>query len=229
MRVHYLQHVPFEGPGSIESYLKDKGHQISSTHLYLNQPLPRISEIDWLIIMGGPMGIYDDDKYLWLAMEKAFIKKAIEANKIVLGVCLGAQMIANALGSTVYKNKFKEIGWFDVYRNPAADSTILTEVLPASLKVLHWHNDTFDLPAGADLLASSTVCKNQAFIYSDKVLALQFHLETTANSLKTLIANCQDDLDESSYVQTEKAMFAQQNFSANNRIMYKILDKLGQL
>lgn len=110
MRVHHLQHVPFEGLSSIESILKEKGHQLSATHLYDDQSLPSINDIDWLIVMGGPMGIYDEESYPWLSAEKRFIKEAINSGKIVLGICLGAQLIADALGARIYKNEHREIG-----------------------------------------------------------------------------------------------------------------------
>ena len=118
MKIHYLQHVPFEGLGSIESALKEGGHSISVTRLFSDDPLPDISAFDWLIVMGGPMGIKDEDEYSWLRTEKEFIKKTIQTGKVVLGICLGAQLIAEVLGARVYKNKYREIGWFDINFNP---------------------------------------------------------------------------------------------------------------
>ena len=112
MRVHYLQHVPFEGIGSMEPFLIDGGHRVSSTRLYLRATLPPIDAFDWLIVMGGPMGVGDEGRYKWLAREKAFIKAVVESGKIVLGICLGAQLIAEALGAAVTKNRCREIGWF---------------------------------------------------------------------------------------------------------------------
>ena len=125
MRARYLQHVPFEGLGSIESWLKMSGYEISCTPFFESAELPDIDEFDLLIVMGGPMGVHDKNKHPWLVKEKAFIKDAIESKKIVLGVCLGAQLIAHAMGAKVLKNRHREIGWFPIYPNPKSDETIL--------------------------------------------------------------------------------------------------------
>ena len=104
MKIHYFQHVPFEGLGNIEDWIKSKGHTLSSTHFFKNDTLPQLSEIDWLIVMGGPMNVYEENLYPWLAAEKKFIAKAINEGLRVLGICLGAQLIAAALGAKVYPN-----------------------------------------------------------------------------------------------------------------------------
>ena len=155
MNIHYLQHVPFEGLGSMEAALIAGGHQLSSTHLYKNQRLPSLKNIDWLIVMGGPMGIHDEAEYPWLLPEKKFIQQAIESGKTVLGVCLGAQLIAAALGAKIYKNSHKEIGWFKINRNPQAETTILATAIPPQAEVFHWHGDTFDLPDDSLTIAES--------------------------------------------------------------------------
>ncbi|MCG8378009.1 MAG: type 1 glutamine amidotransferase, partial [Proteobacteria bacterium] len=113
MNIHFLQHVPFEGLGSIENYINEKSHHLSCSRLYLDQELPSVNDLDWLFVMGGPMGIYDEDQYPWLDREKKFIKQCIDSGKIVLGFCLGAQLIADVLGAKVYKNQYREIGWFN--------------------------------------------------------------------------------------------------------------------
>lgn len=116
MRIHYLQHVPFEGLGTMESYFLQRGHRLSSTHFYLEKPPPSVAEFDWLVVMGGPMGVYDEIKFPWLTEEKSFIGKSIKSGKIVLGICLGAQLIADVLGAGVFKNQYREIGWFPIER-----------------------------------------------------------------------------------------------------------------
>lgn len=227
MKVHYLQHVPFEGLGSIESVLREKGHQLSFTHLYTDQPLPLVEDIDWLIVMGGPMGIDEEEIYPWLRAEKKFINDAIHAGKIVLGICLGAQLIAEVLGARVYKNKHREIGWFNISRLPQVSNTILSRAIPEQAEVFHWHGDTFDIPQGAIDLAASEACKNQGFILDDRVVALQFHLETTMQSATSLIENCRDELDDSRYVQSENELLASsQRFPNINQIMLSVLEAL---
>ncbi|MCW9023946.1 MAG: type 1 glutamine amidotransferase [Gammaproteobacteria bacterium] len=227
MKVHYIQHVPFEGLSSIEYYMTRHGHDMSSTHLYRNEKLPSVNEIDWLIIMGGPMGIYDEDKYNWLKVEKEYIKSAIDIGKTVIGICLGAQLIADALGARVYKNKYREIGWFNISLTSEADDTILSGALPVNTEVFHWHGDTFDIPEGAISLARSDACKNQAFIFDNRIVAFQFHLETTFGSATALIENCGDELDDSEYVQTAHEMLAnQQKFTDINHAMFSVLNAL---
>jgi GMP synthase-like glutamine amidotransferase len=227
MNIHYLQHVPFEGLGSIESQLKAGHHQLSSTHLYKNPLLPAIEEIDWLIVMGGPMGVHDETEYPWLKPEKNFIRQAIDANKKILGICLGAQLIADVLGTKVYQNRYREIGWFNIDRSAEGNSTILSTALPEQTEVFHWHGDTFDIPAGAKLLASSEACKNQGFILDNRVVGLQFHLETTSASARALIKNAADELDDSRYVQTEKEILTSPGrFLRINQIMSAVLNAL---
>jgi GMP synthase-like glutamine amidotransferase len=227
VNVHHLQHVPFENLGSIEPALKKKGHQLAATHLYKNEPLPAVDDIDWLIVMGGPMGIYDENAFPWLKPEKTFIYNAIDSGKIVLGTCLGAQLIADALSAKVYKNRHREIGWFPINRSPEAGNTILSTAMPGRLEVFHWHGDTFDIPKGATILAESEACKNQGFIMDDRIVALQFHLETTLQSARLLIDNCRDELDGSRYVQSESEILANhQRFTTINQAMLSVLEAL---
>lgn len=227
MNVHYLQHVPFEGLGSIETWFKNQGHTITVTHLYKNEELPSIEDIDWLIVMGGPMGVEDQAIYPWLTKEKAFIKQAIDQNKIVLGICLGAQLIADVLGAYIIKNSFREIGWFPIQFSEEAKATELGTALPNEFDAFHWHGDTFSIPDHAIPLASSKACLNQGFILNDKVIALQFHLETTATSVLDLTIHCKNELDNSQYVQTADEMLERpERFENINKIMNLILEYL---
>ncbi len=229
MNIHYLQHVPFEGLGSIEAWLKTGNHRLTDTRLYQNDPLPEMADFDWLIVMGGPMGVDDEDQYPWLKQEKQFIQQAIESGKIVLGICLGAQLIAAALGAKVYKDKNPEIGWFNIDRHIEAEKTILSSVILPQLEVFHWHGDTFDIPVGAQSLAFSVACQNQGFIFDNRVVGLQFHLETTPEIARELVNNCRNELDESRYVQSEGEILADpEKFFRINQIMADILNSLEQ-
>ncbi|MCF6323812.1 MAG: type 1 glutamine amidotransferase [Gammaproteobacteria bacterium] len=227
MKVHYLQHVPFEGLSSIEPVLIAKGHQLSSTHLY-NIPLfPSVDEFDWLIVMGGPMGIHDHETFPWLVDEKHFIKTAIDSGKVVLGICLGAQLIADVLGAKIYRNEYREIGWFNINRQSGVDDTILTDAFPDRVEVFHWHGDTFDIPEGAVSLAESEACQRQGFILDNRVAGFQFHLETTLESATALIEHCGDELDGSRYVQSKSEMLAEpERFMAINGVMLLVLNAL---
>lgn len=189
MKIHYLQHVPFEGLGFIEKWARTQNATTGVSRLFRNDPLPGTEDFDWLVVMGGPMGIYDHDEFPWLVAEKKLIQQAIGAGKTVLGICLGAQLIADVLGAKVYPGPQKEIGWFPIKRAAGAP-----DLIPDTLTVFHWHGDTFDLPEGAVPLASSAACKNQGFIYNGRVVALQFHMETTVESMEALIENCGHEL-----------------------------------
>lgn len=226
MKVHCLQHVPFEGPGSIESWVRGGRHSFGATHLYRGDSLPHIDALDLLVVMGGPMNIYEEADYPWLADEKRFIERAIAAGRRVLGVCLGAQLVADVLGARVYAGADKEIGWFPIEKTESAPG--LFSAFPQRIEAFHWHGDTFDIPAGAVRAARSAGCANQAFVYGEHVVGLQFHLETTPEGVRQLIAHGAGDLAEGRYTQTPQAMLADAGrFDAINRLMRGLLDRLA--
>lgn len=228
-RIHVLQHVPFEGPAAIEKWVFEKGHVLSVTKLYQGEPPPSLKDFDWLIVMGGPMGVDEIERYPWLVPERRLILEAVKSGKYVLGICLGAQLIAAALGAIVKKSEQREIGWFKVRRAQHLTNTILSEVWPESIKVFHWHGETFDIPQGAILLASSDACINQGFILDNRVVGLQFHLEMTADSVTSLIDNCHNELDGSKYVQSAAELMAAEHlFFENNQLLYRLLERLGK-
>ena len=217
MRAHYLQHVPFEGLGSIESWLQRAGYQVTATRFYDSDELPPPAEVDLVVAMGGPMSVNDDEQYPWLAAEKRFIRAAIELQRPVLGVCLGAQLIASACGAAVYPNTVKEIGWLPIQGVAAeagGDGEGDTGAEPATfrfppfLEVFHWHGDTFDLPDGAVRLARSNGALNQAFQLGGSVMGMQFHLDTTPDGARALVEHCRAELVPSMYVQSEKRLLA---------------------
>jgi GMP synthase-like glutamine amidotransferase len=229
LRIHYFQHVSFEGLGSIEDWIELNGHSLTSTKFFESTDLPSVEDIDWLIVMGGPMSIYDEEKYPWLRIEKQFIKKAVESGKTVLGICLGSQLISDALGAKVYQNKEKEIGWFNIELTSAAMDGKLLFDMGNIMKVFHWHGDTFDLPSDAIHLARSEGCRNQAFVYYDKVVALQFHLETGWELLLQMIKNGKNELNSGKYIQTEEEILNNKQLIVSNRkVLFKILNRLAQ-
>lgn len=228
LNIHYFQQVAFEGLGSIEEWALQSGHSLTSTRFYENAMLPEIADIDWLIIMGGPMSVHEEEKYPWLTIEKQFIRKAIDEGKIVLGICLGSQLIAEVLGARVYPNDEKEIGWFDVDLTDNAIQKELFHEMERRMKVFQWHGDTFGLPEYTVHLASSTACRNQAFLFNEKVLALQFHLEITPSLLQYMIENGREELTGGKYMQTETEIM-NSNFlpESNRRTLFSILDWLA--
>jgi GMP synthase-like glutamine amidotransferase len=222
MRAHYLQHVPFEGLGSIEAWLRTRGATLTGTRLFLGEPLPNAGHIDLLVAMGGPMSVNDEIELPWLRSEKQFIRDEIARGTAVLGICLGAQLIASALGASVYRNKAKEIGWFPIQAVPTPAGAFK---FPAHCNVFHWHGETFDLPAGALRLARSPACDNQAFQLNRNVIALQFHLETTPASANALIEHCQDDLIPGPFVQSAAELRAApvSHYTVINSLMNNVL------
>ena len=146
------------------------------------------------------MGVYDDINYYWLKYEKDFVQQAIKLNKKVIGICLGAQLIAYCLGVKIYKNDYKEIGWFPVKKTLENNSDGIFTLFPDEINVFHWHGDTFDLPNNAKKIYYSEACRNQGFIYKENVIAMQFHLETTIESAKTLINNCREELSKDKFI-----------------------------
>ena len=201
MKIHSLMHVAFEDAASIETWAQQHGHSLTYTHLYDGQKLPEIDPFDMLAIMGGPMNIYEHQSHPWLIEEKAFIKQAIDAGKKVIGVCLGAQLIADVLGAKVTANPNKEIGWFPIQLTPKGKDHSLFSDLPEKLDVFHWHGDTFSIPPGAMPLAGSAACNNQAFQYKDHVLGLQFHMEYTTESIDKMLTHCADEIVRAPYIQ----------------------------
>jgi GMP synthase (glutamine-hydrolysing) len=228
-RIHYFQHVPFEGLGSIGEWISMNGHSLTVTKLFENADFPEISDIDWLIVMGGPMNVYDEEQFPWLKDEKRFIRQAIDAGKTVLGICLGSQLVSSALGAKVYKNRENEIGWFDIELTSLAQSGSLFFDMGNRIKVFHWHGDTFDLPENAIHLASSDCTKNQAYVYKNKVLALQFHLEPTLDSLMEMIEGGRDEFTTGKYVQTEKEVLRNKRLiEPGRKILFTLLTRLAE-
>ncbi len=225
MRIHYVQHVPFEDLANIENWAKQKAHSVTATRLYLNETFPPTGSFDWLFVMGGPMNIYEDDKYPWLISEKRFIEETVKLGRFVLGICLGAQLIADVLGGKVSPNDHKEIGWFPV--NNASEGSGIFNVLPDEFMAYHWHGDTFEIPPGATRLAGSQACRNQAFEYNGNVLGLQFHLESSAASVTRLITNCRNDMMDGKFVQSENEIVSRSDYLLDmKRHMTLLLDEV---
>lgn len=194
MHIHYLQHESFEGLANIRQWVDKRRYHLSATRLFLGEILPDPENLDVIIILGGPMNIYEEEKYPWLRMEKAFIKACVERQKAILGICLGAQLLADVLGGSVTKNEKPEIGWFPIYLTPEGQKNPMLRYLPQKFTTFHWHGDTFQLPPGASHLAWSTGCSNQAFAYGDRILGLQFHLEASEEMVMQLIRHCPGDI-----------------------------------
>lgn len=206
-------------------WIARRGHTFTFTNLWKKESLPALETFDCLIIMGGPMNIYEEQEYPWLKEEKEFIYKTILSGKKVLGVCLGAQLIADVLGAKVFKNPQKEIGWLPVTWTPECKKQKHFPPFAGDMTVFQWHGDTFPLPKDAVLLAGSEACKNQAFLYEEHVLGLQFHLESTPESVRLLVENCREELVNGLFIQPEKEILSSQfHYTAIHEAMEKIME-----
>lgn len=180
LRVHVLEHAESTPPGTVLDWLKSKGHAATIVRLWNGDSLPAIEETDWLILLGGPMNVDQVDEYPWLAEEKLLLKAAVEKKIACLGLCLGGQLLAQALGGEVKKNTEWEAGWHTVHfgATAAPDSRLM---------VFEWHEDTFTLPPGAVRVATNRTSENQGFAFGDRVVGLQFHPEATEDWIRSKI------------------------------------------
>lgn len=238
MRVHCFQHVPFEGPGSMAGWLETRSARITSTGFFEDPRLPEMEEIDWLIILGGPMSVNDEKSFPWLRAEKRFIAEAVTRKKVVLGICLGAQLIASALGARVYHMPQPEIGWFPIERKGRGALTLPGRLFAARAEgnaqaradVFHWHGETFDMPPGALGFARSDACENQAFVIGDRVVGFQFHLETTPTAARVMIDACRSELVPGRFIQSEEQILsAPVRFNRINALMAGVLESLSEV
>ncbi len=226
MRLHSLEHEPFESLANIEVWARKKGYGISRTLLFNNEELPQTCDFDWLVIMGGSMNIYEEEKYPWLVDEKNFIAEAIADKKTVLGVCLGSQLVADVLGGRVTRNKYKEIGWFPVTLTREAGNSSVFSALPRKFMAFHWHGDTFEIPPGATKIAESEGCAAQAFELG-RVVGLQFHLEYPNESIHLIFQNCGNEITEGKYIQKPDEIVSQNsNVVETQRLLNVMLDNI---
>jgi len=227
MRVHFLQHAEHEGLGCIERWLRARGHRVSGTRLHRGEDLPDARDFDWLIVMGGPMNIYEHDRYPWLIAEKFLIRDACVMKKKVLGICLGSQLLADVLGGSVSQSEDQEIGWFDVFLSDDAIRSEYFKEFPETFQAFHWHGDTFRYPPGATPLMSSQACPNQAFSWGEgRVLGLQFHLEVELADARRWLEV--DAPEPARFVQSAEEMLRDpKRFVENTRLMHLLLERMA--
>lgn len=225
MRVHVFQHVPFEPEAHIGAWAISRGHSITRTAFFNSDPIPSVESYDFLVVMGGPMNVYEDSLYPWLAAEKAAIGRAVESGRLVLGVCLGAQLLSVVLGGQVTSNPEKEVGIFPVNIKEDALKLPCFKNFPAEMDVLHWHGDTFSLPEGAVSIASSRACANQGFLYKNRAAAFQFHIEATPESVEAILASTGGRKGQGAWVQGPDVLRSRlAELSVMNRLLESFLD-----
>lgn len=227
MRVTILRHAAYEDAGFAEIHLL-KQHRAQIRRVMMHEPdyrLPALHELDLLLICGGPMGATDEAIYPWIAEEKEFIRAVVEAGKAVLGICLGGQMIASALGAQISTNPQPEIGWYRLTAHSREDCFQFPE-----MTVMQWHYQTFALPEGAQLLASTASCPNQAYQIGERVIGLQCHPEMTAEGIRYLITHFPEELKPLPGIQSGADIDAgiTQHAVPANAVMAQLVDYLVQ-
>ena len=195
MKVYVLQHIHCETLGTIADALNSRGITAHYLRSFAGEAVPRdMADAAGLIIMGGPMGVYEQDLYPYLRDELRLIEIALRQDKPVLGVCLGSQLLATALGAKVKKNTAKEIGWFPISLTDRARQDRLWKEIEPSFAAFHWHGDIFDLPRGAASLASSALTPCQSYRYGTNAYGLLFHMEVTREQIALMVDTFQDEL-----------------------------------
>jgi GMP synthase-like glutamine amidotransferase len=231
LRLQVFQHVAHEGLGSLEPVFLAQGATIAYTRLFAGDLPPETSTYDFLVVLGGPMNVYEIDLHPWLSSETVAIRAALDAGKPVLGLCLGAQLMSVALGGVVTRNAHREIGWWPVEKNPGAGDPFVTDCFPERFMTFHWHGDTFSIPPGARGLYRSEACAHQGFAWGDRAVGLQFHPEITPRDIVKWIAESVaeggGDLEPGPYVQSPTTMHGTPgDFAGNNEWMSALCMRL---
>lgn len=224
MKISVLQHAAFEGPGEIAAWAWKHSHSVHIHHLYRGEPLPGLKDFDLLSVMGGEMNIYQYRDWPWLKPERELIKSALENGKHIVGICLGAQFIADALGARVFQNPQYELGWLPITWTSEAKAAF--PELSANASVLHWHGDTFNLPEGATRLAASEGCPEQGFLIPGQCLAIQFHMEVDPTLVQEFVKG-QGEWPKGPYVQAPKAIISEAaaHCDRNRELLHGMLDQ----
>ncbi|TVP86615.1 MAG: type 1 glutamine amidotransferase [Thioalkalivibrio sp.] len=220
MHFAILQHVAHEGPAALLDWGRARGHEMTIRRLYADPALPGAEDFDGLIVLGGGMGVHDGAAHPWLEPERELIRAALGSGRPVLGICLGAQQLAHALGAEVFPGAEREVGFWPIRRVGAALP------LPAELPACHWHGDTFELPEGAERLASSEACTNQVFVTADGLgLGLQCHLEATPAWVDDCCTHDADYLVPGRWMQDATRLRAEQAaYPVMHRALHDLLD-----
>ena len=230
MKIHVFQHAEFEGPGAIGGWASARGHEVAATLFGRHGArIPPLETVDWLVVLGGGMSVHQTERHPWLVEEKRAIERAMAAERTVLGICLGSQLVADVLGAAVRANEEKEIGRFPVRKTPEGAALPLLDDFSDEAEVFHWHGDTWELPAGAVRVAASDACANQGFVLGDRVVGLQFHPEMTPSIAAGIArADAEELAAGGRWVQPAGEVLRDGGrFGAANRMLWGMLDRLA--
>ena len=224
MNVLIVKHIEIEGPGLIEDCLINGKIPYRVLNLEIHPRFPGMDDFTHIILLGGPMNVYEEDRYPFLKPEDLFIKEAVQRGKRILGICLGAQLIAKALRAKVYKAAVKEIGWYDISVTGEGAKDPLFSFLPKSFPAFQWHGDTFDLPPAGKLLAASSPVRNQAFRYGENAYGLQFHLEVVEGMIQEWMKEYEEEFGEG-----EHPRFSKDEILLDTKTMWTEYSKRGKI
>lgn len=228
MRIHYVMHAPFESIGMLDAWAKERGFFLCSHKIYEGEHLPNPEEVDFLISMGGPQSAIEWRKYPYLLQEVALMQTLLAKGSLIVGFCLGAQLLSIACGAKVIKSPHSEVGVYPIYLTEEGKKDPITSLMPDSMEVLHWHQDMAGIPANAVILAENKACPQQIVRFTNKALGFQCHLEVDVKRVKDFIKNNPGDLQlKGEYISDEKSILAS-DFSKMNAILFKIMDILIQ-
>jgi len=225
MRVHFILHADFEQPGYYQTWARALGFQINTTQVYKGERLPTVDDFDILMLMGGPQSPRELDVYPYLVDELNLIKTASKADKLIFGICLGAQLIGESYGAVTEQSPQKEIGVFPVTLTDQGAKDPALSHFPTNFQSGHWHNDMPGLPTHAKVLARSQGCPRQIIKFTTNVYGLQCHLEFNQECIAALIENCPEDLEPNAFVQSKNKML-QQNYDEINGYLKLFLDNI---
>lgn len=228
MKILIISHAEFEKPGCIKTWAEKNGHEILEKSPFKGESLPEINEFDFLIVMGGPQSPLHTDKAPYLLTEIEFIKKTLKAKKPIIGICLGAQLIGEALDAKTERSPHREIGIFPLELLDEAKQDPVFKHFPKKFDSTHWHNDMPGIPHSAVLLAKSEGCPRQIFRYGDRAYGFQCHFELTQELIKEMVEHCPGDLKTDRFVRSKKELI-EADYSEINKKMFAVLDYLAKV
>jgi len=231
MRLHLLEHDPIDiRRNNITTWTEKKGYAVGWTDVFTDAKIPSKNDFDWLIVMGGSQHAWEEQEHPWLVEEKRFISEALSADKIILGICFGAQLLAEALGGRVFRNQKEEIGWYSVRLTPDGQQSFLFENVPETFLTFHWHSDHFSLPPGCAALAYSEPTPYQAYTHKDhRIAGLQFHPEYTIEMVRFFAKKYGDDWKKDRYVAGKEVVLSEsEQVPETYRLMELLLDNMDR-
>lgn len=224
MKAAILIHAAFEKPGAIQSWCEARDIKLAEIHSYKGEKLKDVDAFDILFVMGGPQSPREYVQYPYLSLEMDLIKKAIEEKKFVFGVCLGAQLIAEALGEITERSPEREVGVFPIHLTQQGVEDSLFKSIPDRFNVAHWHQDMPGLPVGSVVLATSPGCPRQIIRFNERTIGTQCHFELTSDLVKEMADHCHNDLNHGPYIQN-LSDFVNADFDAINKVLFTLLDR----